>query len=41
MNKASIIIDPDMPVGLLANAVACITSGLFVNGEELVGEKID
>ncbi len=40
MNKAAIIINPDLPVGLLANAVACITSGLFVNGGELVGEEI-
>lgn len=40
MDKAAIIIDPDMPTGLLANAVACVTSGLFVNGEELVGEEI-
>lgn len=40
MNKAAIIINPDMPLGLLANAVACITSGLFVKGEEYVGEEI-
>lgn len=40
MNKAAIIISPELPVGLLANAVACITSGLFTNGGKLVGEKI-
>lgn len=40
MFKAAIIIDPDMPTGLLANAVACITSGLFLNGKEYVGEEI-
>lgn len=41
MHKAAIIINPEMPVGLLANAVACIASGLFVNGEEFVGEEIE
>ena len=40
MNKAAIIINPDQPTGLLANAVACITSGLFLNGNEYVGEAI-
>ncbi|MEK7079382.1 MAG: DUF2000 domain-containing protein [Patescibacteria group bacterium] len=40
MNKSAIIINPDQPTGLLANAVACITSGLFLNGEEHVGEAI-
>ncbi len=40
MYKAAIIINPEMPVGLLANAVACITSGLFLNGEDLVGGEI-
>ena len=41
MNKAAIIIDPELPVGLLANAVACITSGLFVNEPEMVGPQIE
>lgn len=41
MNKAAIIISPEMPTGLLSNAVACITSGLFVKGEEFVGEEIN
>ncbi|MBI2029236.1 DUF2000 domain-containing protein [Candidatus Gottesmanbacteria bacterium] len=40
MYKASIIINPALPTGLLANAVACITSGLFVEGNDLVGEEI-
>src|SRR3989344_7333996 len=40
MNKSAIIINPDQPTGLLANAVACITSGLFLNGAEYVGETI-
>lgn len=40
MFKAAIIINPDMPAGLLANAVACITSGLFLEGKEYVGEEI-
>lgn len=38
--KSAIIINPDMPTGLLANAVACITSGLFLDGKELVGNTI-
>ncbi len=41
MHKAAIIINPEMPTGLLANAVACITSGLFLNGDDFVGEQID
>lgn len=41
MNKAAIIINPEMPTGLLANAVACITSGLFLKGDDFVGEQID
>lgn len=38
--KAAIIINPDLPTGLLANAIACITSGLFTNGKDLVGSVI-
>jgi hypothetical protein len=41
MNKAAIIINPDLPVGILANAVACITSGLFLHGDEFVGREIE
>lgn len=40
MNKAAIIIDPTLPLGILANAVACITSGLFLEGKDLVGSEI-
>ncbi len=41
MNKAAIVINPDLPTGLLANAVACITSGLFVEGKDYVGAQIE
>lgn len=41
MYKSAIIIDPDMPTGLLANAVACIASGLFLDGKDFVGEQIE
>lgn len=40
MNKAAIIINPELPLGILANAVACITSGLFVSSNDLVGPEI-
>lgn len=40
MNKAAIIIDENLPTGLLANAVACITTGLFLEGRDYVGESI-
>ncbi|MBI4066877.1 DUF2000 domain-containing protein [Candidatus Gottesmanbacteria bacterium] len=40
MRKVAIIIDPTLPTGLLANAVACITSGLFLDGKEYVGQEI-
>lgn len=40
MYKAAVIINPEQPIGLLANSVACITSGLFLNGEEFVGPEI-
>lgn len=39
--KAVIIIKPDLPTGLLANAIACITSGLFTNEQDLVGNIIN
>lgn len=38
--KSAIIINPDLPIGYLANAVACITSGIFLNGTDLVGPEI-
>lgn len=40
MYKAAIIINPDLPLGILANAVACITSGLFLDGKDYVGPEI-
>jgi hypothetical protein len=41
MFKAAIIINPEMPTGLLANAVACISSGLFLKGDDFVGKQIE
>lgn len=38
--KSAIIINPDLPIGYLANAVACIASGIFLNGNDLVGPEI-
>src|SRR3989338_2999467 len=40
MYKAAIIIDPNQPQGLLTNSVACITSGLFIEGKDYVGHEI-
>jgi len=40
MVKSAIIIDPTLPKGLLANSVACITSGLFLDDKELIGTEI-
>lgn len=40
MIKSAIIINPDLPIGLLANSVACITSGLFTSAHDLVGNEI-
>lgn len=40
MFKAAIIIDPNLPIGILANAVACIVSGLFLEGKDYVGTEI-
>lgn len=40
MFKAAIIIDPSLPIGILSNAVACMSSGLFLNGKDLVGPEI-
>ena len=41
MKKSAIVIDPDLPLGFLANAVACIASGIFDQGEDLVGPEIE
>lgn len=38
--KSAIIINPDLPTGLLVNAVACIASGIFLHGDDLVGPEI-
>ncbi len=38
--KSAIIIDPVLPLGYLANAVACIASGIFNNGNDFVGQEI-
>lgn len=38
--KSAIIINPELPVGYLANAIACIASGIFLNGGDLVGPEI-
>ncbi|MBI2616999.1 DUF2000 domain-containing protein [Candidatus Gottesmanbacteria bacterium] len=40
MYKAAIIIDSEQPTGLLANSVACIASGLFLDGKDYVGPEI-
>lgn len=40
MKKSAIIINPDLPLGLLANSVACIASGLFTQSDDLVGAEI-
>lgn len=41
MDRSAIIIKPELPTGLLANAVACITSGLFLDGVDYVGGEIE
>lgn len=41
MKKSAIVIDSSLPLGFLANSVACISSGIFVEGTELVGPSID
>lgn len=38
--KSAIIINPQLPIGYLANAVACIASGIFNNNPESVGPEI-
>lgn len=40
MNKSAIIINSELSLGLLSNSIACITSGLFTEGENLVGSLI-
>lgn len=38
--KSAIIINPELPIGFLANAIACISSGVFLKGTDLVGPEI-
>jgi len=40
MMKSAIVIDPSLPLGFLANGVACISSGIFLKGDELVGPAV-
>jgi len=39
--KIVIALDESLGPGFLANAAACITSGLFNNGTDLLGEQIE
>ena len=39
--RSAIIIDETLPTGLLANAVACIVTGLFNGEPEALGPSID
>ncbi len=39
--KAAIVLDETLPPGLLANAAACITTGIFHGAEEALGEEIE
>lgn len=38
--KSAMVIDESLPVGLLANAAACITTGLFRDQPEAYGSEI-
>lgn len=38
--KSAIIVDESLPIGLLANAAACIATGLFNNQEDAYGPAI-
>lgn len=39
--KIAIALDETLGPGFLANAAACIASGLFNNGKDLLGEQIE
>ena len=39
--KAAIVLDETLPAGLLANAAACITTGIFRGAEEALGPQIE
>lgn len=38
--KSAIVLDETLPPGLLANAAACITTGIFRGAEEALGAEI-
>ncbi len=38
--KAAIVLDEKLPPGLLANAAACITTGIFRNEEAALGPEV-
>ncbi len=38
--KSAIVVDESLPIGLLANAAACIATGLFYNQEDAYGPAI-
>ena len=40
MNKIAIVVDDTIGSGFMANSVACISSGLFKNKDELYGGEI-
>lgn len=39
--KAAIVLDETLPAGLLANAAACITTGIFKGADEALGREIE
>ncbi len=39
--KAAIVLDETLPAGLLANAAACITTGIFKDEPDALGRAID
>ncbi len=39
--KSAIVLDETLPPGLLANAAACITTGIFRGAEEAMGPEIE
>jgi hypothetical protein len=39
--RAAIIVDESLPIGLLANAVACVVSGLFNGEPDALGPAIE
>lgn len=39
--KSAIVLDETLPPGLLANAAACITTGIFEGEKEAMGQQIE